>query len=148
MNNEEDKSFTAAAPTAQSDVANNAAVIPVIEEEITVGKQVVESGKVRISKQAREIEKLVDIPLLHEEVSIERVAMNQIVQERLAVRYDGDTLIIPVIEERVVIQKQLVLVEELHVKKQTIETNQQQRVTLLKEEIEVTRTSGSENSGV
>ncbi|MDQ6786592.1 MAG: DUF2382 domain-containing protein [Acidobacteriota bacterium] len=39
------------------------------------------------------------------------------------------------------------MVEELHVRKQTIETHKPQRVTLLKEEVEITRVAGSENSG-
>ncbi|MDQ3323049.1 MAG: YsnF/AvaK domain-containing protein [Acidobacteriota bacterium] len=148
MNNKENKIFTdAAAPRAESVSDNTATVIPVIEEQITVDKQVVESGKVRISKHAREIEENVDIPLLHEEVSVERVQMNQVVEERLPVRYDGDTLVIPVVEEQVVLQKRLVLVEELHVKKQIIETHQSQRVTLLKEEVEITRSTGNENFG-
>lgn len=147
MNSEQDKNFTDAAPRVESEINDDAAVIPVIEEQITVDKQVVESGKVRISKQAREIEKLVDIPLLHEEVSVERVAMNRVVDERLPVRYDGDTLVIPVVEEQVVVQKRLVLIEELHVRKQTIETHQPQRVTLLKEEVEITRSTDNENSG-
>ncbi|HXG84336.1 MAG TPA: YsnF/AvaK domain-containing protein [Pyrinomonadaceae bacterium] len=147
MNNEENKNFTAAAPRAETLTDNTAAVIPVIEEQITVDKQVVESGKVRISKHVREVEELVDIPLLHEEVSVERVLVNRVVEERLPVRYDGDMLIIPVVEEQVVVQKRLVLIEELHVRKQTIETHQPQRVTLLKEEVEITRSTGGENSG-
>lgn len=123
-------------------------IIPVIEETATIEKRVVESGKVRISKHAVEVEEVVDVPLLSEKVSVERVPVNQVVAERLPTRYDGDTLIIPVIEEQVVLQKRLVLVEELHIKKQTVESHTSERVTLLKEKVEVTRVAGDENSGV
>lgn len=134
---------------AATDIAaeNAATVIPVIEESATVGKQLVEAGKVRISKQVRETEQMVDVPLLREEVAVERVPIGQVVEERLPTRYDGDTLIIPVIEEQVFLTKRLVLIEELHVRKQTIETHESQRITLLKEEVEITRIVDDANFG-
>ncbi len=147
MNNNEAKNLSAETINSNAEIKRDEKVIPVIEEEVTIEKRVVESGKVRISKKANEYEKLVDIPLLHEEVSVERIPINQVIAERLPTRYDGDTLIIPVVEEQVFVEKRLVLVEELHVRKQTIETHKPQRVTLLKEEVEITRVAGSENSG-
>lgn len=120
-------------------------VIPVIQEEITVEKQVIEKGKVRISKRISEHQELVDVPLLQEEVAVERVPINLFVEQRPPVRHEGDTMIIPVVEERVVIQKKLFLVEELRVKKQIIESHQPQTVNLLKEEVEVTRIAANKN---
>lgn len=114
-------------------------VIPVIQEEVIVNKQVVETGKVRISKRISEHEELVDVPLLREEVAVERVPVNLFVEQRPPVRQEGDTMIIPVVEERIVIQKKLLLVEELRVKKQIIEAHQPQTVNLLKEEVEIKR---------
>lgn len=131
----------------ETNIAESATVIPVIEEQITVEKRVVEAGKVRISKHARQIEEIVDVPLLHEQVSVEHVPVNKVVEERLPTRYDGDTLIIPVVEEQIIVQKRLVLVEELHIRKQTIESREPQRVNLLKEEVEITRVVENENSG-
>ena len=147
MSNNETENLTSQALDSETQINATAQVIPVIEEEVTIEKKVVEAGRVRISKHAKEYEKLVDVPLLHEEVSIERVPLNQVVLERLPTRYDGDTLIIPVVEEQVFVEKRLVLVEELHVRKQTIETHKPQRITLLKEEVEITRVAGNENSG-
>lgn len=147
MSNNEAENISVEALGSETQVDQIAQVIPVIEEEVTVEKRVVEAGKVRISKQAKEYEQLVDVPLLHEEVSIERIPLNQVVLERLPTRYDGDTLIIPVVEEQVFVEKRLVLVEELHVRKQTIETHKPQRVTLLKEEVEITRVAGGDSSG-
>lgn len=121
------------------------AVIPIIEEEATVDKKIVETGKVRISKRISEREKIVDEPLLQEEVSVERVAVNEFVESVPEIRREADTIIIPVVEERVILQKRLVLVEELHVKKQVIEAHKPQRVTLLKEEVDVKRLNEIEN---
>lgn len=147
MNNEQTINFDNETAARETYAADSTTLIPVIEEELTVGKRIVESGKVHITKQIREVEETVNVPLLHEEVSVERVPVNKVVEERLPTRYDGDTLIIPVIEEQVFVQKRLVLVEELHVRKQTIETNQPHTVTLLKEEVKITRTSEIENFG-
>ena len=123
-------------PDAQHDAPM---VIPVIQEEVTIEKQVVETGRIRISKRISEHEELVDVPLLREEVTIERVPVNLIVAERPPVRQEGDTMIIPVVKEEIVIQKKLLLVEELRVRKQIVESHQPQTVKLLKEEVEITR---------
>jgi uncharacterized protein (TIGR02271 family) len=124
-------------------------VIPVIHEELEVGKRKVETGAgVRIEKIAREEEQLVDIPLIEERVEVERVAVNQVVEGPIAVRHVGDTIIVPVVEEVLVVQKQLRLVEELHIRKTRTEKRQPQTVQLRKEEATVERLEGdSRESG-
>ncbi len=120
-------------------------VIPVIREQVIVDKKVVETGKVRISKRISEHEELIDVPVMQGEAAIQRVPVNQFVESAPAVRYEGDTMIIPVIQEQVVLQKKLLLVEEIHVTKQMVETHRSQKVTLLREEVEITRIAGNEN---
>jgi uncharacterized protein (TIGR02271 family) len=119
------------------------AVIPVIQEQATVRKRVVETGKVNVSKQVREYEEIVDIPHVHEEVKVDRVPVNQFVEAAPEVRTEGETTIIPVLEERYVVEKRLLLVEELHIRKDRIETHHPQTVKVLKEEVNVTRTGPS-----
>jgi uncharacterized protein (TIGR02271 family) len=124
----------------------SATVIPVIQEEIVVDKYIVEKGKVRVSKRVSEFEEIVDEPLFHEEVRIERVPVNQFIETAPTVRQEGDILIIPIVEEQVVIQKRLVLVEELRVRKELVETHQPQIVTLRKEQVEINRIAGNTDS--
>lgn len=124
-----------------------ATVIPVIEEEIVVDKYVVESGKVRVSKRVSEHEEIVDEPLFHEQVSVERVSVNRVIETAPGVRNEGDTLVIPIVEERIFVEKRLVLVEELRVKKQLVETHQPQKISLRKEQVEITRVAGNTDSG-
>lgn len=140
----------AAKRTAVTQTANTATqtdgeklVVPVIAEELAVGKEVVETGRVRISKKISEREELVDVPLLKEEVRVERVPINLFIETLPPVRHEGDTMIIPVVEEQIVIQKKLLLVEELRVRKEVIEHHQPQTVTVRKEEVEITRAAGS-----
>lgn len=130
----------------QAETRLEGSVIPIIEERAVIGKEIVETGKVRISKRVSEHEKIIDEPLLHEEVSVERVAVNQFVDTPPEIRQDGDTMIIPVVEEQLVLKKRLFLVEEIHVRKQVVESHEPQRITLLKEEVEVNRSAVSEDS--
>ncbi len=122
-------------------------VIPIIEEEAFLDKRVVETGKVRISKRISEHEELIDEPLFREEVTVERVPVNQYVDQPPQVRHEGDVMIIPVVQEQLVMQKRLVLVEELRVRKQVIEIHQPQSVTLRREEVDVRRITEAEKFG-
>ncbi|HLM01543.1 MAG TPA: YsnF/AvaK domain-containing protein [Pyrinomonadaceae bacterium] len=141
-------------PPAAADnsaAAAGAIVVPVIQEQVTVDKKIVETGKVRISKRVSQHEELIDVPILREQVNIERVPVNQVVDAPPQVRQEGDTMIIPIVEEQVFYQKRLVLVEELRIQKQIVEQHNPQQMTLLKEEVEINRTaaeneiSGREN---
>ncbi len=121
-------------------------VIPVIEEHVQVGKKVVEKGKVIVTKVVHEEQVDVDLSTTHEEIDVERVAVNQYVETPPpAVRHEGDTMIVPVLRE--VIEKRLLLVEELHITKKSVQDDQQkQQVRLRKEEVNVRRTSDEETS--
>lgn len=94
----------------------------------------------------REHEETVDEPLLREQVNVERVAINQLVDGPIAVRQDGDTMIIPVLEEVLVIEKRLMLKEELRVTVQRTTVHDPQTVTLRTEEINIERIDPTSSS--
>ena len=54
-------------------------MIPVVEEQAQVGKQVVESGRLRITKSVHEQEELINLTITHEEHQVERVPVNKYV---------------------------------------------------------------------
>jgi len=110
-------------------------VIPVIEEQVQVHKRAVETGKVHIKKVVHEQQETVDVPLLAEEIEVRRVAVNRNLDEPVSVRYEGDTLIIPLFEEVLVVQKQLRLKEEVHITKKRSEKHQPEQVTIRREEV-------------
>lgn len=147
METNQNAEATAGKFSAEIEADNQTLVFPVIEEEAFLDKRVVETGKVRISKRISEREELIDEPLFREEVTIERVAVNQYVDQPPQIRHEGDVMIIPVVQEQLVMQKRLVLVEELRVRKQVVETHQPQSVTLRREEIDVRRIAATENPG-
>ena len=119
-------------------------VIPVIEEELDVQKRVVETGKVRVTKGVHEHKTLVDEPLFRDEVEVERVLIDRVVDGPVPVRYEDDTTIVSIMEEVLMIEKRLVLKEELHIRKRRVETHRPQQVTLRREEVRVERLDSTE----
>ena len=60
--------------------------IPVVQEELAIGKRVVETGKgVRINKTVSQRAQLVDQPLASDEVVVERVRVVVVRSEQVAV---------------------------------------------------------------
>lgn len=115
-------------------------VLPVIVEELDVQKRLRETGRVRITKRVHEEEVRIDEPLLRDDVLIEHVPINRFVEEPPSVRSEGNTVIIPLLEEVLVVEKRLLLKEELHLTKRRLETRQPQRVALRREEVTIERT--------
>lgn len=114
-------------------------VLPVLREALNVDTRPMETGRVRLRKIVREQEELVDPPLWREEVVVERVSVNRVVEGTTPVRSEGDTLIIPLFEEVLVVEKRLLLKEEVHVTRRRVETHAPQRVPLRHEEVIVER---------
>jgi len=108
-------------------------------EELDVQKRLVETGKVRITKVVHERETLVDEPLFHDKVAITRVPMQRVVDGPVPVREENGTTIISIVEEVLVVEKRLMLREEIHIRKQRIETHQPQHITLRSEEVRIER---------
>lgn len=114
-------------------------IVPVVTEELQVEKREVETGRVRIHKTVHERVETWDEPLVREEVQVERVPINQVVEGPIAVRHVGDTMIVPLLEEVLVVEKRLILKEELHITRRRLETRQPQSITLRTEEATVER---------
>src|SRR4030095_4919006 len=92
-------------------------VIPVVEEKASVVKRPVTSGRVVVKTTVDTEERTLRETLSEEKVDVERVAINRIVDVVPHVRTEGDVTIIPVLEERLVVEKQLVLVEEVRIRR-------------------------------
>jgi len=112
-------------------------VIPIVEEKVNVQKRVREVGTVEIRKSVHERTEVVDEPLNSEDVEIARVAVNRIVEEPIPIRNEGDTMIISLLEEVLVIEKRLLLREEVHIKRVHTVVHEPQEVLLREERVEV-----------
>lgn len=114
-------------------------VISLAEEKLEAGVRRVVTGAVRVSTHVSEREEVIDLPLVREEVEVQRVPVGQVVDAPVPVRQEGDTWIVPVMEEVLVVEKRLVLREEVRLTTRRSEGHQPRRVTLRREEATVER---------
>ena len=121
-------------------------VMPVVAETLEVRKRKVETGGVRVKKIVHEREEVVDEPLMREEVQVKRVPINRVVDAPVPVRHVGNTMIISLLEEVLVVEKRLMLKEELHITKGEVETYKPQRVTLRTEEAVIERVGNEDET--
>lgn len=118
-------------------------VIPVLVEELHLAKRIVETGRIRVHKQVEEREVTVDEPLIEDHIEIDRVPINELIDKPFGPRTEGDTTIIPVLREVIVVQKQLLLVEEVRLTRRQMEVRRPQPVTLRSETVHIERIDAS-----
>jgi uncharacterized protein (TIGR02271 family) len=120
-------------------------VIPVIEEELVAGTREVKTGTVRISKEVEQVRKIVTSPAVRDVVEVNRIPVNRIVNSIPQMREEGDLLVIPVVEEELVIQKRLILKEEIHIRRKRTRERVSKAVTLDSERAVVERLDAGGN---
>ena len=123
-------------------------VIPLHAEEVSIGKKQVATGRVKVSTVTQSRSQLVEQLLQSERVEVERVPMGQAVAKAPEVRTEGDTTIIPVVEETVVLQRQLILKEEVRIRRIRETQNYRESVVLRQQEAVITRVPEDANPDV
>lgn len=126
-------------------------VVPLLEETLHVRKRQVETGRVRISVGTTREERVVRETLRSGHAKIEHVAIGRELAEGEAVptvRRDADgTLIVPILEEILVIERRLVLREELHLRISNAEETVEETVTLRRQQAVVERLPQAPSDG-
>ena len=122
---------------AADEVARDELVIPVLHETVRVGKRRVESGRVRVHKTVSERDEPVEVVLKRQDLEVERVPVGRVVDRIPAPREEAGTLIVPVIEEVLVVEKRLILKEELHIRRKNTEQTVRETVRLRAEAVSV-----------
>ena len=59
-------------------------VVPIVEEQVEVKKRLVEREHVRLTKSTTTRDEVVDVPLLQEEITVERVPIGRVVEAAAA----------------------------------------------------------------
>ena len=113
--------------------------IPLHAEDLTVSKLLVAGDIVRVRTVTGEHATFVDETLNHERVQIERVPIGRQVEAIPPVRQEGDTTILSVVEETLVIERRLILKEEIHIRRLHVAERHQEAVVLRKQEAVITR---------
>ena len=127
---------------------NTTTTVPLVEETAEVRKVEVDQGGWRVVKRVSTDTQVVDEELQSENVEIERRPIGQPVVMAPQTRYEGETLVVPVLEEVLVTEKRLVLVEEIRITRVRHTHRQPQTVTLRKDHIEIERLEPDTGSGV
>lgn len=115
-------------------------VIPVIQEELDIETENIVRQVVRVHKRVETREETVNTTLNHEEVIVERIPANSLIEETVPkIRKEKGVLIIPVIEEVLVVEKRLLLKEEVRISKRRTKSTTPQKILLRREVVEIER---------
>lgn len=114
-------------------------VIPVVKENLTIDTSSTITGTITIQKEVNEQNIEVELTDSTTNYIESRIPFNVVVDEIPQIRTEGDTTIIPVIREEAVVVKRLVLVEEIHLRKEVQNTDRAETVTLREESVRIER---------
>ena len=113
--------------------------LQVVDEFSTVRKQDVVTGKVRVSTKTELVDEMVSAMLDRQDVEVTRVPRGIEITEAPPIRTEGDTTIVPVVEEILVVEKRLVLKEELHLRRSVSSEHVELPITLRKQRAVIER---------
>lgn len=122
-------------------ISDVVATVPVVQETLEVRTEVEETGTLRVNKQVHIRTEHVEVPLSRGYIEVTRVPINRVVEGPVPVRHEGDTTIYPVLEEVLVLEKRLVLREELHLRVRRSERVEIHDIELRSEEVTTVRSA-------
>jgi len=119
-------------------------LIPLAEETVSVSKREVETGRVHVALTTDTETVIAREMLRGRRVEVERVTINQTLPDGAPApqsREEGDTLVIPVVEEVAVVVKRLVIREEVRLRFVATETPFEEAVSVRRQKAKVDRTA-------
>ena len=113
--------------------------LTLLAEELEVRKETVETGRLRVSKQTHTREAFVDETLVSEQAEVETIPIGRQIFEMPSIRQEGETTIIPIVEEVLHTERRLMLKEEVKITRRRKTEQFQDRVPLRYQEAVITR---------
>jgi len=110
------------------------------EEELRAGVREREAGRMNVRKRVRTEREQVAVPKRREEVSVERVPVND--REASETEIGDDEVSVPVVEEEVVVDKRPVVKEELRVRKDVVRDEEVIEEDVRREEVDIDDETG------
>jgi uncharacterized protein (TIGR02271 family) len=117
--------------------AGGTLTIPVVAEEAVANVREVEQGRAIIEKRVETVPHVAKVEVGSDEVDVERVRLDQEVDVAPTIRQEGDTLIVPVVEEVLVVTKRYLVREEVRVTKRRVVRQETLREELRREVVTV-----------
>jgi len=118
-------------------------IIPLHAEVVSIVRQEIAGDTVRVSTITREKDYFVDETLTHQRVEIERVPIGRPIRAVPSVRKEGDTTILPVVEEIIVVERRLILKEEVRIRRVHVAEHHQETVVLREQDVAVSRVAAA-----
>jgi stress response protein YsnF len=91
--------------------------VPIVEEEAHLIKHEIALEHVNVRTSSEEEDVIVRNVISRERLDITHVPKDEEVAQAPSIRVEGDITIVPVVEERLVVEKRLFLVEEVHLRR-------------------------------
>lgn len=110
--------------------ATDGEVLPIVQEDAQISKHTVETGRVLLHMLVDRHEETVQDTLTRTDVDVSRVAIGRFVDLPPSVEERGGVTVVPIVEERLVVEKRLFLVEEVHLVRRTTLEPVSQSITL------------------
>jgi uncharacterized protein (TIGR02271 family) len=124
---------TTRAASAPRPASDGEQTLELREEELRARKHSVQTGQVEVAKEIVSEQRTIDVPVTHEEVTIERRPVDHQPSE---IPIDGTdaTISIPVREEQVIADKRAVVYEEVNVGKRAVQETERVSETVRREQ--------------
>lgn len=115
--------------------------IPLVAEQARIDKHTVTTGTVRLHRATETRTETVGLPLTRTTWEVDRSPVGQLYTEKPEPRQEGDTMIFPLVEERLVAKREYFLVEEVRVRQVATTTDRTATLELKRDVLDVERTS-------
>ena len=110
-----------------------------VEETARIDKREVQTGRVKVHTVVETSEQMVREALSSQNVKVTRVPVDQPVTTVPVIRTENGITIVPVLEEILVVEKRLIVREELHIKQEVSHETVEVPVSLRKQRAVVER---------
>lgn len=119
--------------------SHNKDVLHLAEEQLHVTKDTRVTGRVRVETRTEAVDSVVPVELSSIDVDVTRVPVDRQIDNIPDIVTEGDLTIVPVVEERVVVTRELYLKEELHIRRIERRETTEIPVTLRRQTAQVER---------
>jgi stress response protein YsnF len=113
--------------------------IPLHVEEASVSRREIKTANIQIALVTGTRQQLIDEELTRVRVEVERAPIGRTIEVAPPISHEGDITIIPVVEEIVLVERRLVLKEELRIRRVSTKERHQETVELREQEAVITR---------
>lgn len=127
-----------------SQYEGNDMVVPIIEEQIQVGKREVETGGVRVETHVEEIPVQEQVTLREEEVHVSRRPVNQAVDPSMFDQVQSGSFEVRETDEQAIVSKEARVVEEVVIGKEMTERTETIHDTVRRTDVDVEELTGTQ----